>query len=420
MPSQNIVRNDPTPGVGYFTPYQNPPSGTAADPQSDGSRPPRLFQPLKVRGVTFQNRIGLSPLCQYSAQDGHMTDWHMSHLGGIAMRGPGFIMTEAASVLPEGRISPEDVGLWKDSQIEPIKRVVEFVHSQNQVIGIQLAHAGRKASSLAPFLAVNKVATEQAGGWPKNVKGPSDIPFSAEMAQPKAMTKRDIEEVKKAWGAAVRRAVKAGVDYIEIHNAHGYLLFSFCSPASNNRTDEYGGSFENRTRLSSEIITITRQNMPEDMPLFLRISASEWLEESRPDLQSWKSEDTVRFAKILAEKGEIDLLDVSSGGNHPDQRIKPGPCFQAPLAFAVKKAVGDKLLVGSVGMINNGNDANRLIEEGLDIVFVGRQFQKNPGSVWQFAEDLGIEIKVANQIGWGFGMRGSKGFLKTKKRDVKI
>ncbi|EEQ92628.1 hypothetical protein RJZ56_007813 [Blastomyces dermatitidis] len=420
MPAQKLVRSEPAPSVSYFTPLQSPSSGTAADPQSDGSRPPKLFRPLKVRGVTFQNRIGLAPLCQYSADDGHMTDWHMSHLGGIAMRGPGFLMTEATSVLPEGRISPEDTGLWKDSQIEPLRKVVEFVHSQSQKIGVQLAHAGRKASSLAPFLAVTEVATEHANGWPDNVKGPSDIPFSDGLAKPKAMTKQDIEEVKEAWGAAVRRAVKAGVDYIEIHNAHGYLLFSFCSPISNNRTDEYGGSFENRIRLSSEIITICRQNMPKDMPLFLRISASEWLEQSRPDLPSWKSEDTVRFAKILAEKGEVDLLDVSAGGNHPDQKIIPGPCFQAHFAHAVKEAVGDKLLVGAVGSINNGIDANGLLEKGLDLVLVGRQFLKNPAVVWQFAEDLGTEIKLANQIGWASGMRGKQGFIKTKKREGKI
>ncbi|KAK2782790.1 hypothetical protein FQN52_000613 [Onygenales sp. PD_12] len=414
MPAEKIIRNEAAPGISYFSPYQNPPSGTAAAPQSDGSQPPKLFQPLKVRGVTFQNRIGLAPLCQYSAQDGHMTDWHMAHLGGIAMRGPAFTMAEATAVLPEGRISPEDVGLWKDSQIEPIRRVVEFAHSQNQIIGIQLAHAGRKASSLAPFLATNDVATEEAGGWPENVKGPNDIPFWDRLATPHAMTKQDIEEVKEAWGAATRRAVKAGMDFIEIHNAHGYLLFSFCSAVSNNRTDEYGGSFENRTRLSREIVSIVRQNMPKDMPLFLRISASEWLEKSRPDLPSWKSEDTVRFAQMLAEGGEVDLLDVSSGGNHPDQKIVTGPCFQAHFAHAVKEAVGDRLLVGSVGSINNGVDANGLLEKGLDFVLVGRLFQKNPAVVWKFAEDLGTEIKVANQIGWGFGMRGSSSYMKTK------
>ncbi|PGH17394.1 hypothetical protein AJ80_04850 [Polytolypa hystricis UAMH7299] len=414
------VINEAAPGISYFSPYQNPPSGTAANPQSDGSKPPKLFQPLKLRGLTFQNRIGLSPLCQYSAEDGHMTDWHMAHLGGIAMRGPGFMLIEATAVLPEGRISPEDVGIWKDSHIEPIRQVVEFAHSQNQKIGIQLAHAGRKASNLAPFLATGDLADENAGGWPDNVKGPSDIPFSDRMCVPKAMTKQDIEEFKEAWGAAVRRAVKAGVDFIEIHNAHGYLLSSFLSAVSNNRTDEYGGSFENRIRLTLEIIAVSRQNMPEDMPLFIRISATEWLEKSRPDLPSWKSEDSVRLAKVIAEKGDVDFLDISTGGNNVEQKIVAGPSFQAPFAKAIKEAVGDRIAVGTVGSITNGKQANDLLEEGLDAVLVGRMFQKNPAIVWTFAEELGLEIKVANQIGWGFAVRGSTGYIKTKKSDAKI
>lgn len=415
------VKNRGAPGVSYFTPVQNPKAGTAADPQADGSKVPKLFQPLKIRGVTFPNRIGLSPLCQYSSQDGHITDWHMAHIGGIAIRGPGFMLIEATSVTPEGRISPEDAGLWKDSQIEPMRRLVEFVHSQNQTIGIQLAHAGRKASSLAPFLATGDLADEKANGWPDNVKGPSDIPFSSRLPNPKAMTKADIEEFKSAWVAAVKRALKAGFDYIEVHAAHGYLLSSFHSPVSNNRTDEYGGSFENRMRLTNEIITLTRQNIPDTMPLLLRISATDWLEKSRPELESWKSDDTVRFAQILADKGEVDFLDVSTGGNHPDQKIISGPAFQAPFALAVKKAVGDKLLVGSVGTITNGNLANELLEEGgLDAVLVGRWFQKNPAMVWQFAEDLGVDIKIANQITWAFGTRGSTDFLRLSKREQKI
>ncbi|KAI1912677.1 NADH-dependent flavin oxidoreductase [Ophidiomyces ophidiicola] len=415
------VRNEPAPGIGYFSPYQNPKAGTAADPQSDGTKPPKLFQPLKLRGLTLQNRIGLSPLCQYSADDGHITDWHMAHLGGISLRGPGFILMEATAVLPEGRISPEDAGLWKDSQIEPLRRLTEFIHSQNQVIGIQLAHAGRKASTLAPFLATGDIAVEAAGGWPDNIKGPSDIPYSARLGQPKAMAKADIEEVKQAWGASVRRAVAAGMDFIEIHNAHGYLLYSFLSPVSNNRTDEYGGSFENRMRLTNEIVDICRQNMPEDMPLFLRFSASDWLEESRPDLPSWKLEDSIRFSQVLAEKGQVDFLDVSSGGNHPDQRIALGPSFQAHFAIAIKKTVGDRIAVGTVGGITNGNQANDLLEkDGLDSVLIGRLFMKNPAAVWTFAEDLGVDFKIANQIGWAFATRGSTGFLKLKGKVHKI
>ena len=346
-----------------------------------------------------------------------MTDWHMAHLGGIAMRGPGFMFIEATAVQPRGRISPEDLGLWKDSQIAPLARVVEFAHSQNQLIGIQIAHAGRKASNLAPFLARSDVAVEDAGGWPDDVYGPSAIPYSDRMAETKAMTKKDIEDFKEDWAAAVRRAVKAGVDYIEIHNAHGYLLHEFLSPISNKRTDEYGGSFENRTRLSLEIVDITRKNMPKDMPLFLRISATDWMEESAPE--SWKLEDTVEFAKILAEKGDVDFLDISSAGNHEDQKINllGGPTAHYPLSKAVKEAVGDKMAVGIVGGINNGKLAEQLLQDGgLDAVLVGRHFQKNPAAVWQFAEDLGVDIKVANQIGWGFGTKGPLGFVSIKNK----
>ncbi|GBF62067.1 NADPH dehydrogenase [Trichophyton mentagrophytes] len=415
------ISNTPAPGISYFTPYQNPPAGQAANPQSNGSAPPKLFQPLKIRGLTLHNRIGLAPLCQYSSPDGHLTDWHMAHLGSIAIHGAGFVMVEATSVLPEGRITPEDSGLWKDSQIEPLRRVVEFVHSQSQVIGIQLGHAGRKASTFAPWLSSGDLAPENVGGWPDNIKGPSDIPWGPRVGKPKAMTKADIEEFKEAFGASVRRAVTAGVDFIEIHNAHGYLLSSFLSPTSNNRTDEYGGSFENRMRLTNEIVDISRKNMPEDMPLFLRVSSTEWLEESRPDLPSWTVEDTVRFAEVLAEGGKVDFIDISSGGNHPDQKVRgalPGVPYHAPMAKAVKKAVGDRMLVGVVGNITTGTTANRLLEEdGLDYALVGRWFQKHPSLVWSFAEELGVDHKVANQMSWPFGGRGSTTYLKAAQKN---
>ena len=348
-----------------------------------------------------------------------MTDWHMAHLGGIAQRGPGFLMVEATAVQPEGRITPQDHGLWKDSQIEPLRRVVEFVHSQSQIIGIQLAHAGRKASTVAPWLSVADMATEAVGGWPDNVKGPSDIPFHPKFPTPKAMTKADIEEFKTAWVAAVKRAIKAGVDFIEIHNAHGYLLMSFTSPVSNKRTDEYGGSFENRIRLSVEIAKLTRENVPLNMPVFMRVSATDWLEESMPDEPSWRLEDTVNFAQVLAENGDIDVLDISSGGNHRAQHIHAKPAFQAPFSIEVKKAVGDKMKVGSVGMIDSGNLANCLLENnGLDFVLVGRGFQKDPSLVWTWAEELNVEIAMANQIRWGFSSRGGGSYF--KKRDGKM
>ncbi|KAJ5537389.1 hypothetical protein N7513_010575 [Penicillium frequentans] len=413
------IVNKPAEGISYFTPAQVPPAGSAAIPQSDGSQPPKLFQPFKVRGVTFHNRIGLSPLCQYSADDGHMTDWHMAHLGGIAQRGPGLLMVEATAVQPEGRITPQDHGLWKDSQIEPLRRVVEFVHSQNQIIGLQVAHAGRKASTVAPWLSAGDTASEAVGGWPNNVIGPSDVPFKDEFPTPKAMTKADIEQLKKDWVAAVKRAVKAGVDFVEIHNAHGYLLMSFVSPAVNHRTDEYGGSFENRIRLTMEIAKLTRENVPDDMPVFLRISATDWLEESMPDQPSWRVEDTVRLAKALADSGNIDVMDISSGGNHSKQHIHARPAFQAPFAIKVKEAVGDKLKVGSVGMIDSGHMANGLLEnDGLDFVLIGRGFQKNPGLVWTWAEELNVEIGMANQIRWGFASRGGGPYLNKKVTQV--
>lgn len=343
--------------------------------------------------------------------------WHVAHLGGIAQRGAGFLMAEATAVTPEGRITPQDSGLWKDSQIAPLRRVVEFVHSQNQIIGVQIAHAGRKASTVAPWLSFNDAATEKVGGWPDNVKGPSTDPFTDQVPTPKELTKADIKELKTAWVAAVKRAVAAGVDFVEIHNAHGYLLMSFLSPAVNKRTDEYGGSFENRIRLSLEIAQLTRDAVPKDTPVFLRVSATDWLEESRPDEPSWKLEDTVRFAQALADSGSVDFLDVSSGGVHKDQKPKAAPGFQAPFAIAVKKAVGDKLAVGSVGMINSAQLASDLVEkEGLDFVLIGRNFQKNPGLVWTLAEDLNVEIAMANQIRWGFGSRGGGPFLKAKNR----
>jgi 2,4-dienoyl-CoA reductase-like NADH-dependent reductase (Old Yellow Enzyme family) len=373
----------------------------------DGSdKIPKLFQPLKLRGLELQNRIALSPLCQYSAQDGHTSAWHLTHLGGILQRGPGLTLVEATAVQPEGRITPEDAGLWKDSQMDGWRKIVEFAHSQNQKIGIQLAHAGRKASTVAPWLSKGAVAGKELNGWPDNVYGPSAIAFNDNHCQPKEMTKEDIENTKLAFKQAVERAVKIGFDTIEIHNAHGYLLHSFLSPASNKRTDAYGGSFENRIRLTLEVVDLARSAIPDHMPLLLRISATDWLEEAGID--GWTVEQTVKLAEILADRG-VDLLDVSSGGLHEKQRIRAGPGYQEPFAKAVKDKVGPKMAVGTVGSITNGKQANGYLEDdNLDVAFVGRYFQKNPGLVWQFADDLGVEGRWANQIRWGFGGRGKK------------
>jgi 2,4-dienoyl-CoA reductase-like NADH-dependent reductase (Old Yellow Enzyme family) len=250
------------------------------------------------------------------------------------------------------------------------------------------------------------VAGKELNGWPDNVYGPSAIPYNDRHAKPKEMTKEDIETFKKAFKDAVERAIRAGFDVIEIHNAHGYLLHTFLSPASNHRTDEYGGSFENRVRLTLEIVDIARKTMPDTMPLFLRVSATDWLEES--DIQGWTVDETVKLSELLAERG-VDLLDVSSGGAHEKQKIKGGPGYQMPFAKAVKDKVGDKLAVSTVGTITQGKQANGYLEEnGLDMVLVGRMFQKNPGLVWAWADELGVEARWANQIRWGFGGRGRK------------
>lgn len=341
----------------------------------------------------------------------------MAHLGGIISRGPGLSTIEATAVVPEGRITPEDSGIWSDEHLEGqfgLKQICEFAHSQGQKIAIQLAHAGRKASTVAPWLSMGAVATEEVNGWPNNVKAPSAIPYNDDHCSPSELSLDDIEDLKKAWLAAVKRAVKAGFDVIEIHNAHGYLLHNFISPASNKRTDKYGGSFENRTRLTLEIVELTRKEMPKDMPLFLRISASDWLDVN-PEFkgESWTVADTVKLAPLLAKAG-VDLIDVSSAGNHPMQKISPGPGYQVPFAKAIKKAVGDTLLVGAVGTITHGKQAEAILtgkgeeskgDEELDMVIAGRMFQKNPGLVWTWAEELGVQINVANQIRWGFGGR---------------
>ncbi|TFK20887.1 NADPH dehydrogenase [Coprinopsis marcescibilis] len=417
-------------GIPYFTPAQIPPAGTAFDPQPSGAHIPKLFQPLKIRGVEFQNRIWVSPMCQYSAQDGIPTPWHMAHLGGILTRGPGLTMIEATAVLPEGRITPEDCGIWSDNHIKPLADLVTFAHSQNQKIGIQLAHAGRKASTVAPWISGAPTASKEVGGWPDNVWGPSAIPYAADYPPVKALSKDGIKRVVQAFADGAMRAVKAGFDVVEIHSAHGYLLDEFLSPASNKRTDEYGGSFENCTRLLFEIVDVVRANIPKSMPLFVRVSATDWLEESLPNEPSWRSEDTVQLAPILHEHG-VDLLDVSSGGNHSKQKINGGPAYQSVFARDVMQAIGartafhnnvtdskdhppGRIFVSTVGAIQNGPVAELLLQNGCaDVIFVGRQFLRNPSTVWAWADELSVgnkivEVELAAQIRWGFKGRGHR------------
>lgn len=326
---------------------------------------------------------------------------------------PGLVMLEATAVQPNGRSTPEDSGIWLDAHIDTLKKHVDFAHSQNALIGIQLGHAGRKASTVAPWLSSGATATEDVGGWPADVLGPTDEAFNEHHPSPRAMSTADIANLKRDFVSAVHRAVRAGFDVIELHFAHGYLVSSFLSPAVNKRTDEYGGSFENRTRLALELIDATREAMPKDMPLFVRISATDWLD-TNPEWNgpSWTLDDSVRLARVLSHRG-VDVLDVSSGGNHAAQKVVGGPGYQAPFAKAIKAAVGDAMLVSAVGAITTGHEAQKIIAGGgtagdtpLDLIAAGRMFQKNPGLVWAWADDLDVAINLAHQIGWAVGGRG--------------
>ncbi|KAF2837529.1 FMN-linked oxidoreductase [Patellaria atrata CBS 101060] len=413
----NQLINRAAPGVSFFTPYQEMPAGKAFEPGKDDKQIPKLFQPLKIRGMTMQNRIMLSPLCQYSAEDGHHTSWHFAHLGGILQRGPGLTMVEATAVQARGRITPEDSGLWKDSQKAPLKRIVEFAHSQNQNIGIQLGHAGRKASTVAPWLSSGDVAGVELNGWPDDVVAPSAVPYNDKHAQPRAMSADEISEFKTAFNDAVKRALDIGFDVIEIHAAHGYLLHSFLSPATNKRQDQYGGSFDNRVRLLCELIQETRSSVPDTYPLFLRISSTDWLEESELKNDSWTVAQSVELAQRVRDLG-VDVLDCSSGGNHPLAHVHSRPGYQVPPARTIAKALASSpsektMFVASVGAITSGAQAEAILTgtgggTGLDVVVVGRAFLKNPFLVWSWAEELGVEVNLPSQIRWGFGGRGPR------------
>ncbi|GKZ78648.1 hypothetical protein AnigIFM56816_002419 [Aspergillus niger] len=403
---QTPIDNPPAKGIPYYTPAQTPPAGT----QLEGST--KLFTPITIRNLTLPNRLFLAPLCQYSAKDGYATDWHLTHLGGILQRGPGLAIMESTAVQKVGRITPQDLGLYEDGQIEPLKRITEFAHSQSQKIAIQLAHAGRKASAVAPWLSANAMAVKEVGGWPDEIVGPSAIAHEEGVnSVPRALSEEEVKELVKDFGEAAKRAVRAGFDAIEVHAAHGYLLHQFLSPVSNHRTDRYGGSFENRIRVLLEVCDAIRDAIPDTMPLLVRISATDWFEFDeglkKEFPESWTVEQSVRLAPILADHG-VDLIDVSSGGIHSKSAIaiRSGPAYQVHLAHEVKKAVGDRLLVTAVGGIKTGKLAEEVVQSGIDAVLAGRWFQQNPGLVRAFANELGVKVRMATQIDWSFEGRG--------------
>ncbi|KAG9290469.1 hypothetical protein G9A89_002444 [Geosiphon pyriformis] len=374
------------PGAPFYTPIQDPAPGTAISPN-----PPPLFQPLTIRGVTFPNRVNVSSMCMYSSDDGLLTDWHLVHLGQFALRGAGLIMVEATAVTPEGRISPEDSGIWDDKHVAPLKRIVDLVHSQGVKIGIQLAHAGRKGSTPAPFIteknrSARGVVPIESGGWPTKVVAPSAVAYNAKHAEPNELSIDQIQTITDAFVKATERAIVAGFDVVELHYAHGYLAHEFFSPIANKRTDKYGGSFENRIRFGLETAERVRAVWPEDKPLFVRVSATDWVQ----DEPSWDLEQTVKLARELKTRG-VDLIDTSTGGNSPAQKIPVAPGFQVPFAERIKKETG--ILTGAVGSITNARQANKIIESGqADVVFIARAFLTNGGWVHDAAEELGVNV----------------------------
>ncbi len=349
--------------------------------------PANLLSPITIGSVTLANRIVVSPMCEYSSEDGFASDWHLVHLGSRAVGGAGLVFTEATAVAAEGRISPQDLGIWKDEHIAPLGRIVTFLHSQGARAGIQLAHAGRKASTQVPWLGEGTVAPE-AGGWTE-VVAPSAIPFSATYPQPRELDLDGIARVRLTFRDAAIRADRAGFDVIEIHAAHGYLLQEFLSPVSNDRSDAYGGSLENRARLLLEVADTIREVWPRERPLFVRISATDWVD------NGWALEDSVRLAALLRDHG-VDLIDASSGGNVAGAQIPMGPGYQTPFAEAIRNQTG--ILTGAVGMITDPAQAAHIVRTGqADLVFMAREFLRDPYWPLHAAAALGETVAWPTQ-----------------------
>ena len=341
-----------------------------------------LFDLMDIRSIRFKNRIAISPMCQYSSVDGFANDWHLVHLGSRAVGGAALVIQEATAVSKQGRISPDDMGLWKDDQIQPLQRITAFIKNQKSVAGIQLAHAGRKASMNSSWKGGKRVE-ESKGGW--TAQAPSAIPYNEEYSFPEAMSKDDIIQVVKDFKLSAIRALEAGFEVIEIHGAHGYLIHSFLSPLSNQRNDEYGGSFENRIRFLQEIINNIRTVWPERLPLFLRISATDYL----PD--GWDLESSVRLASSVKEMG-VDLIDCSSGGLMPNVHIPLGPGYQVSFAESIRKKTN--MLTGAVGLITTAAQANEIIMTGkADMILIARESLRNPNFPLTAAKELGQEIE---------------------------
>ncbi|WP_447009992.1 NADH:flavin oxidoreductase/NADH oxidase [Saccharothrix hoggarensis] len=346
-----------------------------------------LFTPLDLRAVTLPNRIAVSPMCQYSARDGHPDEWHLVHLGSRAVGGAGLVLTEATAVQAVGRISPEDTGLWDDAHVASWRPIVDFIHARGAVAGVQLAHAGRKASTYAPFASRSGGVADADGGW--TPVAPSAEAFHESYRTPVELDVEGIAGVVADFAAAARRAVEAGFRVVEVHAAHGYLLHEFLSPLSNHRADAYGGSLENRTRLAREVTAAVREAVGEDVPVFVRISATDWVE------GGWTPEDSVVLARDLADAG-ADLIDVSTGGNVPAADIPVGPGYQVPFAETVRRKAD--VPTGAVGMITDARQAEQLLADGsADLVLLGRASLRDPYWPLHAARQLGVQVNPPQQ-----------------------
>ncbi len=352
------------------------------------AEPSHLFTPLTLRDVTFRNRIAVSPMCQYSSEDGFANDWHFVHLGSRAVGGAGLVISEAAAVEARGRISPQDLGIYKDEHIEPLRRINRFMHEHGSVAGVQLAHAGRKASTRRPWERdKSALVAEAEGGW--RPVGASSLAFAQDYATPTELSEDDIASVVRAFGEATKRALAAEFQVIELHAAHGYLLHEFVSPLSNQRTDRYGGGFENRTRIVREVVEEVRRHWPERLPLFVRFSATDWI------TGGWDVPQSVELAKMLKPLG-VDLVDCSSGGNVPKAPIPVGPGYQTAFAHTLRREAG--IATGAVGMITSPHQADHIIRTGqADLVLLARELLRDPYWPARAAKELGQDVPAPVQ-----------------------
>lgn len=346
-----------------------------------------LFKPLKIKSIELKNRIVISPMCEYSSEDGFANDWHFVHLGSRAVGGAGLIITEATAISPEGRITPDDLGLWKDEHIAELKKIVGFIHENGSIAGVQLAHAGRKASHQSPWKGGERIASNEPQGW--QTVAPSAIAYKEGTEAPIVLDEAGLTKVLQDFKEATKRSIEVGFKVIELHAAHGYLLHQFLSPLTNKRTDQYGGSFKNRIRFLLEITAAVQEIWPADLPLFVRISVTDWAEDG------WTAVESVKLSAILKDKG-VDLIDCSTAGLVSWQKIPAGPGFQVPFAEQIKKETG--ILTGAVGLLTEAAQMEEIVAGGkADLVLIARESLRDPYFPLHAAQQLGVDLPWPNQ-----------------------